>query len=372
MSLLKVGITGQSGFIGYHLSRYLSLYGDEIEIVPFDKSYFQNSDQLTRFVLQCDTIVHLAAMNRGPEEEIYTTNIRLVEQLIKTLEGAGHAPHLIFSSSTQEERDNAYGRSKREGARLFAEWAERNNARYTSLVIPNVFGPFGQPFYNSVVATFCHQLTHNMEPEIKVDASLPLIYVQDLAREIFKVIGGTYDLPVVFLEPTAERKVSDILARLQEFKGCYLDQHIIPDLNGSFDTALFNTFRSFIELNHFPIYPEVHTDDRGYLAEVLKERSGGQVFFSVTKPGITRGNHYHMRKIERFCVIQGEALILLRRIGTDQIIEYHMHGSKPSFVDIPICYTHNITNVGSTDVMMLFWTNELFDPANPDTFYEGV
>jgi len=372
MSLLKVGITGQSGFIGYHLTRYLSLHRDEIEVVPFDASYFQDPDQLARFVRQCDTIIHLAAMNRGPEEEIYATNVRLVEQLIKAFEGAGHAPHVIFSSSTQEERDNAYGRSKREGARLLAAWAERNNARCTSLVIPNVFGPFGRPFYNSVVATFCHQLTHNQEPEIKVDASLPLIYVQDLAREIFEVIRGTYDLPVVCLDATAERKVSEILARLKEFKEWYFDRHIIPDLNGPFDTALFNTFRSFIEPEYFPVYPEVHTDDRGYLAEVLKERSGGQVFFSVTKPGITRGNHFHLRKVERFCVIQGEAVIRLRRIGTDQTIEYHVHGSKPSFVDIPIYYTHNITNVGTTDVLTLFWTNELFDPADPDTFYEGV
>jgi len=372
MSLLKVGITGQSGFIGYHLTRYLCLHSDEIEIVPFDASDFQDQDQLMQFVRQCDAIVHLAAMNRGSDDDVYATNVRLVEQLIEALEGAGCSPHVIFSSSTQEERDNAYGRSKREGACLLSAWAERNNARATSLVIPNVFGPFGRPFYNSVVATFCHQLTHDQEPEIKVDASLPLIYVQDLAREIFGVIKGAYDLPVVYLDATAEMKVSDILARLCEFKEWYLDHHIIPDLNGPFDTVLFNTFRSFIEPDHFPVYPEVHADDRGHLAEVLKERSGGQVFFSVTKPGITRGNHFHMRKIERFCVIQGEAVIRLRKIGTDRTIEYHVDGSKPSFVDMPIYYTHNITNVGTTDVLTLFWTNELFDPADPDTFYEGV
>lgn len=372
MSLLKVGITGQSGFIGYHLAQYLRLHGDEVEVVPFDAAYFEDLDQLEGFVRQCDTIVHLAAMNRGPDDEIYATNVRLVHELIEALEKTESTPHVIFSSSIQEERGNAYGRSKREGARLLAAWAEQNNARCTCLVIPNVFGPFGRPFYNSVVATFCYQLTHGQEPEIKVDASLPLIYVQDLVREIFRAIKGTYDVPVVCLEATAEKKVSEILARLYEFKEWYLDLHIIPDLNGPFDTALFNTFRSFIEPDHFPVYPEVHADDRGYLAEVLKDLSGGQVFFSVTKPGITRGNHLHIRKIERFCVIQGEAVIRLRRVGTDQIIEYHVQGSRPSFVDIPIDYTHNITNVGATDVLTLFWTNELFDPADPDTFYEGV
>ena len=372
MSRLKVGITGQSGFIGYHLTQYLRLHGDEVEIVPFDAAYFRDPEQLKWFVQQCDAIVHLAAMNRGPDDEIYVTNVGLVQQLIEALERAGHTPHIIFSSSIQEERDNAYGRSKREGARLLAAWAERNNARCTSLVIPNVFGPFGRPFYNSVVATFCHQLTHGLNPRIDVDATLSLISVQELAGEIFRAIQGAYDTPVVYLPATAERNVSKILARLCEFKGWYLDRHIIPNLNGPFDTALFNTFRSFIEPDHFPVYPEVHADDRGYLAEVLKDLSGGQVFFSVTRPGITRGNHFHMRKVERFCVIQGEAVIRLRKIGTDQIIEYHVQGSKPSFVDIPIYYTHNITNTGTTDVLTLFWTNELFDPEDPDTFYEAV
>ncbi|HQD27347.1 MAG TPA: NAD-dependent epimerase/dehydratase family protein, partial [Methanoculleus thermophilus] len=275
MSLLKVGITGQSGFIGYHLTQYLRLHGDEIEVVPFDAAYFRDPDQLEQFVRQCDVVVHLAAMNRGPDDELFATNVGLVQQLIEALERAGQTPHIIFSSSTQEERDNAYGRSKREGARLLAAWAERNNARCTSLVIPNVFGPFGRPFYNSVVATFCHQLTHDQEPRIDVDATLPLISVQELAREIFRVIQGAYDAPVVCLNATAEMKVSDILARLCEFKEWYLDRHIVPNLNGPFDTALFNTFRSFIEPDHFPVYPEVHADDRGYLAEVLKERSGG-------------------------------------------------------------------------------------------------
>ena len=373
MNLLKVGITGQSGFIGYHLTNYLhALHSEEIEIVPFDAAYFKNPDQLQEFVRQCDVIVHLAAMNRGPDEDIYATNVLLVQQLIGTLEATGCTPHVILSSSTQEERDNAYGRSKREGGLLLAAWAKRNTARYTTLVIPNVFGPFGRPFYNSVVATFCYQLTHGQEPEIKVDASLPLISVQDVTKEIFRVITGSNCQSKICLGFTAEMKVSDILIRLREFKESYFDNHIVPNLKGSFDTDLFNTFRSFIESDHFPIYPEVHIDARGYLAEVLKERSGGQVFFSVTKPGITRGNHFHMRKIERFCVIQGTAQIQLRKIGTSKIIEYQVKGTSPSFVDIPTYYTHNITNCGSTDVLTLFWTNELFNPDDTDTFYEPV
>jgi UDP-2-acetamido-2,6-beta-L-arabino-hexul-4-ose reductase len=373
MRTLNVGITGNSGFIGYHLTQYLrALHSDKIEIVPFDATYFRNPDQLLGFVKQCDVIVHLAAKNRGLDDDIFATNVLLVQQLIEALEATGHTPHVILSSSTQEKKDNAYGRSKCESDRLLAAWAEHNTARYTGLIIPNVFGPFGRPFYNSVVATFCYQLTHGQEPEIKVDASLPLISVQDLIKEIFRIIQSPENCSRVCLAATAEMKVSAILTRLREFKESYFDSHIIPNLNGPFDTDLFNTFRSFIEPDHFPIFPEVHADARGYLAEILKEHSGGQVFFSVTKPGITRGNHYHLRKIERFCVIQGSATIRLRRIGTTDVIEYQVQGSRPSFVDMPIYYTHNITNSGDSDVLTLFWTNELFNPADPDTYYETV
>lgn len=372
MSVLKVGITGQSGFIGYHLVQRLRLYPDDIEIIPFNRAFFQDSEMMEQFVDQCDVIVHLAAMNRGPDNEIYATNVRLVERLITALESRKHTPHVIFSSSTQEARDSVYGHSKRQGTQLLQAWAERNNAHCTSLIIPNVFGPFGKPFYNSVVGTFCHQLTHGQEPKIEVDASLSLISVMDLVKEIVEAIRGAHNEPIVYIAATSEMKVSEILHRLVAFKDSYIDRNIVPKLEGHIDVDLFNTFRSYIEPDHFPIYPAVHADDRGHLAEVIKELSGGQVFFSMTKPGITRGNHYHMRKVERFCVIQGEAMIRLRKIGANEIIEYRVTGSRPSFIDIPIYYTHNITNVGTTDLLTLFWTNELFDARDSDTFPEPV
>lgn len=372
MSLLKVGITGQSGFIGYHLVQRLRLHPDEIEIVPFDTTFFQNSERMERFVSQCDVIMHLAAMNRGPDGEVYATNVELVERLIAALEHVKHAPYVIFASSIQEARDGAYGRSKRRGTQLLQAWADRNGAHYTSLIIPNVFGPFGRPFYNSVVGTFCYQLTHEQEPIIEIDAPLSLISVMDLSREMLKVIQSGHDEPIVYIAATSEMKVSEILHRLVAFKDSYIDRNIVPKLEGHIDVDLFNTFRSYIEPDHFPIYPAVHADKRGHLVEVLKELSGGQVFFSMTKPGITRGNHYHMRKVERFCVIQGEAMIRLRKIGANEIIEYRVTGSRPSFIDIPIYYTHNITNVGTTDLLTLFWTNELFDARDSDTFPEPV
>jgi len=368
----RVGITGQAGFIGMHLQNFLRARSEEITLIPFRKDFFDQEGSLEQFVSQCDAIVHLAAMNRGEPQEIYDCNVQLVEKLVHALEQVNHRPHVLFSSSTQEERDNPYGRSKREGAKRLAEWASRNDARFTSLVIPNVFGPFGRPFYNSGIATFCYQLTHDLEPEIKVDAKLALIYINDLVEVFYRMLLDPPAEQSVPVAPTAERKVSEVLHQLEGFKETYLERKTIPELKGHFDVSLFNTMKSYLEADYYPVDLEVHADDRGYLFEVIRNHPGGQTFFSKTRPGITRGNHYHIRKIERFCVTQGEAVIRLRRIGTDEIIEYAVSGEHPSFVDIPIHYTHNITNVGRGDLLTLFWVNEFYNPEDPDTYYEEV
>ena len=184
--MIKVGITGQAGFIGTHLYNSFGLQAT-IERVNFDKSFLNNSDKLEAFVAECDVIVHLAAMNRHIDPKvIYDTNIYLVNQLIAACEKRSEPPHILFSSSTQEESDNPYGKSKLLGRELLENWAQKSGAKVTGLVIPNVFGPFGKPFYNSVVATFCHQLTHGASPTINVDSSLKLIYINELVETIYK------------------------------------------------------------------------------------------------------------------------------------------------------------------------------------------
>jgi UDP-2-acetamido-2,6-beta-L-arabino-hexul-4-ose reductase len=371
---MKVGITGQAGFIGNHLFNYLKYARKDVEPVRFEDSYFENQDLLDSFVRQCDVIIHLAAMNRhGEPQVIYDTNVRLVQDLISSIERNNHKPHILFSSSTQEEKDNPYGRSKKEGRRLFEEWAERNGARFTALIIPNVFGPFGKPFYNSAISTFSYQLTHNLEPKIEIDASLKLIYINDLVKKISDAINENNSLiRSINVAHSSEIKVSDILNKIIEFKNLYLDNLIIPDLKSRFEISLFNTFRSYIESEHYPVLLNLHSDNRGYLFESIKTQTGGQVFFSVTEPGITRGNHFHMRKIERFCVVKGEAVIRLRKIGTDKIIEYQVSGQRPSFIDMPVFYTHNITNVGPEVLETLFWSNEIYNTDDSDTYYETV
>jgi UDP-2-acetamido-2,6-beta-L-arabino-hexul-4-ose reductase len=379
--MIKVGITGQSGFMGTHLYNTLGLYPDKFERIPFKDEYFQNEETLNNFVSQCDAIVHMAAMNRHNDPQtIYDTNIGLVKQLVNALEKTQSTPHVLFSSSIHEKADNLYGRSKKEGRLLLEKWADKNNARFSGLIIPNTFGPFGHPYYNSVIATFCHQLTHNEKPRIEIDNEIGLIYVADVVNEfidhIIAMNNEKSKLAIVEEVPmmnTVSVRVSDLLKKITEFKENYYEKGIIPDLDNNFDKNLFNTFICYIDHpTFFPFQYKLNTDDRGSFVETMKLNSGGQVSFSTTKPGITRGNHYHTRKAERFAVIKGKAQIQLRRIGTDKVMTFELDGNQPSFVDMPIWHTHNITNTGTEDLYTIFWINEHYDANDPDTFFENV
>jgi len=425
--MIRIGITGQAGFIGTHLYNTLSLHKDKYAFIPFKDEYFQKEDTLDAFVTQCDVIVHLAAMNRHNDPDVlYNTNIDLVQKLIASMERTQSKPYVIMSSSLQEERDNLYGRSKREGRELLNQWADRNDAAFTGLIIPNVFGPFGVPFYNSVISTFSHQVVNNLEPRIGVDACLKLIYVGDLVQRVIGLVDSYTDLTdltdhhgldfddltteehrgapkstetattentesteknlqftiynlqfekperLINVEHMAEYKVTELLEKLKGFRDTYQVKGIFPDLNDRFELCLFNTFRSYIPMEHFPVKYKKNADPRGVYVEAMKFCSGGQAAFSTTVPGITRGNHFHIRKVERFAVIQGKASIKLRKYGSDEVIEYILDGSEPGYVDMPIWYTHNITNIGDGELLTMFWINEFYNPSDPDTYYEEV
>jgi UDP-2-acetamido-2,6-beta-L-arabino-hexul-4-ose reductase len=396
--MIKIGITGQPGFVGTHLYNTLGLYPEKFERIAFEDAYFSDDNKLKSFVQSCDAVVHLAAMNRHNDPEVlYQININLVNQLIAACETTHSTPQILFSSSTQEERDNLYGKSKKEGRELLEQWAYRNNAQFTGFIIPNVFGPFGNPYYNSVIATFCHQLTHNETPTIEVDGKIKLIYVGELVETIIEEIIGTQMTPIkqlnadniicenqsderyqcsnrVYHVPhTSEIKVSALLQKLTDFKENYFGKGTIPNLDNPFDRNLFNTFCCYIDhATFFPYKLKLNTDERGSFVETVKLNSGGQVSFSTTVPGITRGNHFHTRKAERFAVIKGKARIDIRRIGTNQIYSFDLDGKEPSFVDMPVWFTHNITNIGEEELYTIFWINEHFDAGDPDTFFEKV
>lgn len=380
-SPIKIGITGQAGFIGTHLFNTLGIYPDKYKRIPFDDNYFQSKDRLELFVKECDVIIHLAAMNRHHDPEvIYQTNIGLVKQLIDALEKTKSSPYILFASSTQEERDNLYGKSKKEGRELLEIWADKNSGQFTGFIIPNVFGPFGNPYYNSVVATFCHQLTHNEQPRIDVDGEMKLIYVAELVQYFMERIDDINQhhkndvvIETVQLQHSTEVKVSVILKVLESYKADYFEKGEIPPLNTPFNRNLYNTFLCYVDhKSFFPFKLKLNKDQRGSFVETIQLNSGGQVSFSTTIPGITRGNHYHTRKAERFAVIKGKALIELRRIGTKEVLSFELDGNQPSFVDMPVWHSHNIKNIGKDELYTIFWINEHFNSKDPDTFFENV
>lgn len=368
---MRVGITGQSGFIGSHLYSYLKT-DEDVTLIPYQRRFFENAYELDKFLQSCDVVVHLAGANLGPDEEVYEDNIQLAEGLVSALERTRSTPHLIYSSSTHENRDTAYGRSKHHARQTLSTWAHENDAKFTGLIIPNVYGPFCRPFYNSVVATYCYQLTHGQEPEIKTDQPIGLIYIDDVLQKIHRVILYELESDEMLVPPNLEMKMSDLLDKLQGFKQQYIEEKVIPDLSDPFDLKLFNTFRSHIEPGHYPVSYDVKQDHRGYLFEAIRALNQGQAFLSTTKPGVERGNHYHRRKVERFSIVKGRALVQLRRVGTNIIQDYFLDGEKPSYIDIPVLHTHNLINVGEEELIMLFWTSELYNPEDPDTYYEMV
>ncbi|MCM4164776.1 MULTISPECIES: NAD-dependent epimerase/dehydratase family protein [unclassified Arenibacter] len=375
----KIGITGQAGFVGNHLYNTLSL-DNSITLVPFERSFFGNKELLANFVGECDVIVHLAAMNRHEDAQvIYTTNIELVNHLIEACRTKQVQPHIVFSSSSQEEKDNLYGRSKKEGKEKLVQWARQEGARFTSLTIPNVFGPFGKPNYNSVVATFCHKIAHNEIPTIINDSEVGLIYINELVEIFIRSIkdsenpgGADGNIQELKIAPTKNIKVSKILSLLQQFKSDYMENGIFPNLDRDFEKALFNTFRCYVPTAHYPVKYKKNTDNRGSFVEIARTQTSGQFSYSTTVPGITRGNHFHTRKAERFAVISGKALIQLRKIGTDEVLNYYLDGEEPAYVDMPIWHTHNIKNIGDTELITLFWINEPYNPEDADTYFEDV
>lgn len=366
--MLRLGITGGRGFLGWHIR--VHVHADRsIEAVSAGRDVFSDPAALASFVRDKDAIVHLAGLNRGDEAEIERTNVALTGMLIDACRHDRVQPHILFANSTHSDLDTPYGRSKRRSAEMLAAWAEQAGARFTNLVIPGVFGEGGRPFYNSVVSTFCHQIANGESPQIIQDREVELVHAQALAERILSAIRGGEAGP---LKVTGQKtSVTALLARLQKLAGEYRSQ-ILPSVDDRFGLELFNTYRSYLFPKHYPVALERRADARGSLFEVVRTIHGGQCFFSTTKPGITRGNHYHTAKIERFLVAQGEATIRVRRLFSNDVVEFRVNGDSPGYVDMPTFHTHNIANVGTGELLTLFWTHEIYDPKRSDTYPEPV
>lgn len=365
---MKIGITGADGLIGWHLHSYLHSQKD-VEVITAGFPEFGSEDALARFAASCDFIVHLAGMNRGDENEVARTNVALTEAVIRACKSSGAKPHIVFSSSTHIYRNTPYGNSKKACAELLKAWASEIGGKFTNLILPNIFGESGKPFYNSAVSTFCFQLANGQEPKIIDDNEIEILHAQRVSREIFTIVQNHKEGDVVV--GGGRITVSRLLSKLKGIADLY-GRQIIPDIRTPGDLDLFNTYRSYLFPQKYPVGITVRKDVRGTLFEAVKGFNGGQTFISSTEPGVTRGNHYHTLKVERFLVIKGKALIRIRKLFSSEIMEFAVDGAVPGYIDIPALHTHNITNIGESELLTLFWANEMLDTDTPDTYQETV
>ncbi|BBD09564.1 NAD-dependent epimerase/dehydratase family protein [Desulfovibrio ferrophilus] len=369
-----IGITGADGLLGYHIRAFLHARQGQYDIRLATRETFSDDALLNRFVDGLGAIIHCAGMNRGDEAEVERVNGWLAEALIDSLRRTHSKAAIVYANSTHVTRDTGYGRGKRLAGEKFENWGRTTGVPVNNVILPHIFGEFGKPFYNSVVSTFCHQLANGEAPRIDVDGDLELVHAQDVARLFVDWIespactGGEVQSNRMSGRPL---KVSELLDRLNALLARY-GENVFPDLSDTLDLRLFNTLRSYLFPSHYPVALQLHSDERGDLFEAVKADQGGQTFMSSTHPGITRGNHFHLRKVERFLVIGGEAEIKLRKLFTNEVITFRVRGGQPAYVDMPTFYTHDITNAGTGKLHTLFWSNEIFDPKDPDTYAEMV
>ena len=367
---MKIVVTGSGGLLGRHIHLYFRAREAYREgLIPLNRQAFNDDDVLRRALRDADVVIHCAGINRDSDDVVEQGNRQLAERLVAFMGEVGARPHLFFANSTQRERDNAYGRGKSAAHRAFLGCAEGAGSRYTELVLPHLFGEGGRPYYNSGVLTFCHQLAEGEKLDINGNGELELVHAQDVAAVIRDALerGHAGELRV----PGRRVSVAAAAGKLIDMHRSY-SRDVIPDLRDPLDLQLFNTLRSFMYPAFYPKALTLHQDDRGALFEAVKSDHGGQAFLSTTRPGVTRGNHYHFHKVERFLVVKGEAVIRVRRLLDDQVEEFHVSGMEPAYVDMPTLHTHSITNTGEGELLTMFWSHEIFDPEHPDTYFEPV
>jgi len=366
-------ITGSNGFIGKNL--YISLLQlERFNIFSFD--LMNSMKDLDNFINKADFIFHLAGVNRSENESDFKKgNVELTGYIVDRLLESKKKPAILMSSSIQALLDNPYGNSKRAAEELLLKY-ERAGGRVLIYRLSNVFGKWCKPNYNSVVATFCYNIARGKKIIISdQDKVLDLVYIDDVIHEFISVLvqgkEGTRINGFYKAGPVYQIKIKDLALKIYEFNDIRESQ-LVPDLSDTFTKKLYATYISYLPEKYFSYSSKIKKDSRGILFDFLKSKHFGQIFISVTKPGIMRGNHYHHTKNEKFCVISGEAVIKFRNVLNEEIIDYYVSGDNPEIVDIPPGFTHSITNIGNQDVITIFWANEILDPENPDTFFDPV
>lgn len=372
--MIRVVVTGAAGLIGWHACARLHAENcaagfkgnpNPYDIIPLDHAGFDDDTQLQNALAGADAVLHFAGVNRAADDVVEAANPAIAERMIAACQAVDAKPHIVYANSTHAGSDTPYGRSKKRAAEILAQ----GSRAFTDLVLPHIFGETARPFYNNVTATLIHQLINNKTPEVNPDGKVQLLHAGVAAQT---AIDAVINRTTGQITPTPQpMTIPALLAKLQGFHDSY-QANIYTDLTDAFDLALFNTYRAATYPDGWPRPLKLNTDSRGTLFEAVKGGGGGQVFLSTTKPGVTRGDHFHLNKVERFLVIQGDAMIRVRKVLDNTVWEYRVCGDAPAPVDMPTLHTHSIENIGKGDLLTLFWTHDLFDPANPDTYADKV
>lgn len=381
---MKILVTGAKGFVGRNLVESLKSIRDgkdNTKVLVIDEIFEYDLDskeeELVYYTKECDIVVHLAGVNR-PENlsEFYEGNKGFTETLCNYLKVNGNKAPIIVSSSIQVGLDNDYAKSKKQGEDLILNFGINNGNPVFIYRFANLFGKWCRPNYNSVTATWCYNIARGLDIHVNnPSVELPLVYIDDVVNELIECMIGnpTYDQVSGFYTVLPIYKVT--LEKMKNLLLSFKDSRInleIPNQKDEFTKKLYATYLSYLPKNEFSYPLKMNIDKRGSFTEFIRTHEYGQVSVNISHPGITKGQHWHHTKNEKFLVVSGEGIIQFRDIRNDEIIEYHVSGERLEVIDIPTGYTHNIINIGNTDMITVIWANEVFNPDLPDTYFEKV
>lgn len=369
---MKILVTGANGFVGKNLIAELKNQGYS-DIFEYDIDTPKH--MLNEFCLKADFVYHLAGVNRPKNEDDFMKgNYGFTSELLSKLKEFNNTCPVMLSSSIQAALDNSYGKSKQAGEELLLSYQQETGAKVYIYRFSNLYGKWSRPNYNTVVATFCYKIARNETITVNDEsAMIELCYIDDVVKELIQCLNGNPTKKDQFcivnkIDQVSVGKLRDVIVSFKESR----TKLNIPNLQNRLEKNLYSTYLSFLPEDSFSYPLKMNVDDRGSFTEFIRTEDRGQVSVNISKPGITKGNHWHHTKNEKFLVVSGTGVIRFRNIYTEEVLEYFVSGEKLEVVDIPVGYTHNIENLGNSEMVTIMWVNELFDPKNPDTFYLEV